>query len=661
MGSEGARIGQERGRILWQPPDDVEQRSRIGRYLQWLAVESGLTFADYDALWRWSVTDLDGFWRSIWDHFHLDSSTPVAAAIESPVMPGARWFPGIELNYAAHALRSEPDGPALVARSQARERVELSMAELRGQVARCRSGLVRLGVGRGDRVAAYLPNIPETVVAFLATASLGAVWSSCAPEFGTRSVVDRLRQIEPAVLLAVDGYRYGAKAVDRAAEVAAIRAELPSLRATVTVPYLADDPEAARHEGSTTWGELLAERADLVFDDVPFDHPLYVLYSSGTTGLPKPIVHGHGGILVEHHKVLALHNDLGPGDRFFWFSTTGWMMWNYLVSGLLVGASPVLFDGDPGHPDLTALWRLAAEEGVTFFGTSAPFLLACRKAGVEPSSVADLRALRGVGSTGAPLPAEGFDWVYDAVGDDLLLSSVSGGTDVCTAFVGGCPLVPVRSGEISCRYLGAKVEAYDEDGRSVVGEQGELVITAPMPSMPVGFWGDDDGSRYRAAYFEGHPGVWTHGDWITIFPDGACTITGRSDATLNRGGVRMGTAELYAVVESLPEVADSLVVHLEDPAGGPGRLLLFVAPAGGKQLDDDLRTRIATALRTELSPRHVPDEIHEVPGVPRTLSGKKLEVPVKRILSGADPDAAASRGSLANPEVLDAFASHRGD
>ena len=643
--------------MLWDPPADVRERSRIGRYLQWLAAERGRRFDDYAALWQWSVDDLDGFWQSVWDHFQLDSSTPTGAALAEAAMPGARWFPDARLNYAAHALRSEPDGPALIALSQSRARYELSMTELRDQVARCRAGLVRLGVGRGDRVAAYLPNIPETVVAFLATASLGAIWSSCAPEFGTRSVVDRLRQIEPTVLLAVDGYRYGGRTVDRTAEVADIRAELPSLGATVTVPYLAADPESARHNGSVTWSELIAEPAELEVEDVPFDHPLYVLYSSGTTGLPKPIVHGHGGILVEHHKVLALHNDLGPGDRFFWFSTTGWMMWNYLVSGLLVGATPVLFDGDPGHPDLTALWQMAADEGVTFFGTSAPFLLACRKAGVVPREVADLGALRGVGSTGAPLPAEGFDWVYEAVGADLLLSSVSGGTDVCTAFVGGCPLVPVRSGEISCRYLGAKVEAFSEDGRPVVGEQGELVVTAPMPSMPVGFWGDEDGSRYRAAYFERHPGVWTHGDWITLLPDGACTITGRSDATLNRGGVRMGTAELYSVVEAMPEVGDSLVVHLEDPEGGPGRLLLFVAPVPGVSVDDELRSRIAAALRTELSPRHVPDEIVEVPGVPRTLSGKKLEVPVMRILTGADPDVAASRGSLANPEVLDAYAS----
>jgi acetoacetyl-CoA synthetase len=652
MDLEGSGGPGGRGRILWTPPTDVGERSRIGRYMRWLATERGRRFDDYEALWRWSVDGLDGFWRSIWDHFQLDSATPVGTALADASLPGARWFPGVELNYAAHALRSEPDGPALVARSQSRGPSELSMAELRDQVARCRAGLQRLGVSRGDRVAAYLPNIPETVVAFLATASLGAVWSSCAPEFGTRSVVDRLRQIEPVVLLAVDGYRYGPKAIDRSPEVAAIRAELPSLRAIVTVPYL--DPEA-RLGDSLVWDELVGRAADLAFDSVPFTHPLYVLFSSGTTGLPKPIVHGHGGILVEHHKVLALHHDLGPGDRFFWFSTTGWMMWNYLVSGLLVGATPVLFDGDPAHPDLGALWRMAGKVGVTFFGTSASYLLACRKDRVEPAAVADLSPLRAVGSTGAPLPADGFEWVYAAVGSELLLSSVSGGTDVCTAFVGGCPLVPVRSGEISCRYLGARVEAFDEDGRAVVGEQGELVVSAPMPSMPVGFWGDGDGSRYRAAYFERHPGVWTHGDWITLFPDGACVITGRSDATLNRGGVRLGTAELYAVVESFPEVADSLVVHLEDPDGGPGRLLLFVTPAPGVALDDDLRSRLVAALRTELSPRHAPDEIHEVPGVPRTLSGKKLEVPVKRILRGDDPDTTVSRGSLANPDVLDAY------
>jgi acetoacetyl-CoA synthetase len=676
----------ERGELLWSPPADVLERSRMGRYLRWLADRGTDLGTDYASLWRWSVDDLDGFWASIWERAAISPAEPYERVLAdrdqwTGTQPGGRWFPGARLNYAAHALRTEPEGPAVVARSQTRPPVELSMAELRDQVARCRAGLQRLGVRQGDRVAAYLPNIPETLVAFLATASLGAVWSSCAPEFGTRSVLDRFRQIEPVVLLAVDGYRYGVKEIDRRAEVADIAAGLPSLQAHVTVPYL---DAAARAGGAVTWDELLAGSAcgpdtgeagevgeaagrgasfeAAAFDavPVPFDHPLYVLYSSGTTGLPKPIVHGHGGMLLEHWKALALHSDLGPGDRFIWFTTTGWMMWNFLVSGLVVGATVVLFDGDPGHPDLGELWRTAGETGVTYFGTSAPFLLSCRKAGVEPARLADLSRLRAVGSTGAPLPVEGFRWVYEQLAPEVHLASVSGGTDVCTAVVGGSPLVPVRAGEISCRYLGAKVEALDERGEPVVGRQGELVISAPMPSMPVGFWGDADGSRYRAAYFEGHPGVWTHSDWITVHDDGACVITGRSDATLNRGGVRMGTSELYAVVEGLPEVADSLVVHLEDGSGGPGRLLLFVTLAEGVALDDDLRARLARTLRTELSPRHVPDEVHAVPGVPRTLSGKKLEVPVKRILAGTEPDAAASRGSLANPEVLDAFVAFRG-
>jgi acetoacetyl-CoA synthetase len=658
----------QRGELLWEPPADVLERSQVGRYLGWLR-RRGMAFAGYQDLWQWSVEDLPGFWGSLWEHFEIQAATPPEQVLgdehRTGFMPGStpahRWFPGATLNYADHILRATPSGPAIVAHSQSRAPVSLSIEELRDQVARCRAGLERLGVRRGDRVAAYLPNIPEAVVALLATASLGAVWSSCAPEFGTRSVLDRLRQIEPVVLLAVDGYQYGAKRVDRTAEVAAVRAGLPTLRAVVTVPYL--DPEA-RLEDSTSWAELLASGSGSAAGEleslaVPFDHPLYILYSSGTTGLPKPIVHGHGGILIEHYKALALHCDLGPGDRFFWFSTTGWMMWNFLVSGLLVGATIVLFDGDPGSPDLGALWRLAGEAGVTFFGTSAPFLLACRKAGVHPAaeaaSAGGLAALRTVGSTGAPLPPEGFHWVHDELDGRVVVTSISGGTDVCTAFVGGSPLVPVRAGEIPCRCLGAKVEAFDELGEPVIGRQGELVISAPLPSMPVGFWGDVDGARYRAAYFEGFPGVWTHGDWITIYEDGACVISGRSDATLNRGGVRMGTAELYSVVEALPEVADSLVVHLEDPEGGPGRLLLFVALAGGRGLDDALRSRIAQALRSQLSPRHVPDEVHAVAAIPRTLSGKKLEIPVKRILLGTPPDTAASRGSLANPDSLDAF------
>jgi acetoacetyl-CoA synthetase len=478
------------------------------------------------------------------------------------------------------------------------------------------------------------------------------VWSSCAPEFGTRSVIDRFQQIDPVVLLTVDGYRYGDRDVDRSEEIAVIRSALPSLRATVVVPYLGDGTNVP---GAVRWDDLIAETAPLQFEPVPFDHPLYILYSSGTTGLPKPIVHGHGGILLEHMKMLALHHDLGPDDRFFWFSTTGWMMWNYLVSGLVLGSAVVLFDGNPAHPDLGALWRLAAEVGITSFGTSAPFLLACRKEGLDPAGEVDLSAIRGVGSTGAPLPAEGFRWVYEHVGRDLLLSSASGGTDVCTAFVAAVPLLPVVAGEISCRCLGAKIEAFDEDGRAVIGRQGELVITEPMPSMPVGFWDDPDGSRYRDAYFDAYPGVWRHGDWITITERGSCTITGRSDSTLNRGGVRLGTADFYSVVEGFAEVADSLVVHLEDPEGGVGELLLFLQLQPGCALDDDLRSRIATELRTTLSPRHVPDEIRVVVAVPRTLSGKKLEIPVKRILTGTPADIAASKGALADPGSLAPF------
>lgn len=645
------------GEPLWTPPADVRERSRIGNYLRWLARERDLDFPDYDALWRWSVTDLDGFWRSLWDYFAVTAHAPPQAVLTSRRMPGARWFPGARLNYAEHVLRAPGlgvDDPVVVAHSQSRPPSTLTVGELREQVRRVRAGLRRLGVRQGDRVVAYAPNIPETVVVLLAAASLGAVFSSCAPEFGARGVLDRWRQIDPTVLVVVDGYRYGARVVDRRPQVAEIRAGLPSLQHTVLIPYL--DPAASPEAGELSWRELAAETDEpLAFQPVPFDHPLYVLYSSGTTGLPKPIVHGHGGILLEHLKMLALHHDLGPGDRFFWFTTTGWMMWNYLVSGPAVGAAIVLVDADPTYPDLSALWRLAERAGVTYFGTSAPYLLACRKAGIVPREVADVSPLRGLGSTGAPLPAEGFTWVYDAIGDHVRLESLSGGTDVCTGFVGGVPLLPVYPGEISCRCLGAKVEAWSPQGTPLVGERGELVITEPMPSMPIGLWNDPDGTRYRKAYFDDFPGVWRHGDWITITPRGSCVISGRSDATLNRGGVRLGTAEVYSVVEARPEVLDSLVVHVEDPEGGPGALLLFVVLAEGRTLDDALRDAIVRDLRTALSPRHVPDEIHHVAAVPRTLSGKKLEVPVKRILSGTPAAEAASLDALANPDALVAF------
>jgi acetoacetyl-CoA synthetase len=651
--------------VLWTPPADARARSRMGAWLSWLAETDGLRFATYDAAWRWSVDDPAAFWASVWRFFDVQASGAIRPdgapelALAEARMPGARWFPDTSLNYAEHALRlpgRDPDDVVVIGRSEARGPSELTATQLRNQVARCRAGLAALGVRRSDRVAAFLPNIPEAIVGLLATASLGATWTSCAPEFGTRAVIDRFGQVEPRVLLAVDGYRYGDRDVDRIAELAEIRTALPSLEATVVLPYL-DPTRAAEIPGALPWDDLLRRDEPLAFERVPFDHPLYILYSSGTTGLPKPIVHGHGGILLEHLKALALHTDLGPADRFCWFTTTGWMMWNYLVSGLAVGSTVVTFDGNPAHPDLSTLWRVAAETRSTYFGASAPFLMACRKAGLEPGREPglDLSALRGVGSTGAPLPAAGFEWVRDAVSPSLPVGSLSGGTDLCTGFLGPCPLVPVWAGEISCRMLGARVEALDAGGLSVIGREGELVITAPMPSMPVGLWGDTDGSRLRAAYFETYPGVWRHGDWITITERGSCIITGRSDATLNRGGVRVGTAEFYGVVEALPEIADSLVVHLEDPDGGPGELLLFVVPRDGRTLDGVLRQRIATGLRTELSPRHVPDQIIAVPAVPRTLSGKKLEVPVKRILQGTPAEDAASKDALADRRSLEPF------
>ncbi len=633
---------------LLRPP--APGGSEIARFLDWLRRERGLAFDGYDELHRWSVEDLEGFWSAVAEFYAVRFATPPERVLGRREMPGAEWFPGATLNYAEHAVGGPDDEVAVLAYSQTRDRVELTWEQLRDQVARARAGLARLGVGRGDRVVAYLPNIPEALVAFLATVGLGAIWASCAPEFGARSVVDRFGQVEPTVLLTVAGYGYGNKDIDRREQVAEIRAGLPTLRHVVHVPYGNQAlPDALG------WAELLAEPGELAWEPVPFAHPLCVLFSSGTTGKPKAIVHSHGGILLEHLKNHGLSWDLHEGDRILWFSTTAWMMWNALVSALLVRASIVMIDGNPLHPDLRWQWRLAEETGATLMGASPGFLMACRQEGVRPAAEFDLSRVRQIGAAGSPLPPEGYRWVAEQFGPDVLLNVGSGGTDVCSGIVQGSPLQPVWVGEIAGPCLGVDAQAFDEKGERVVGELGELVITAPMPSMPVGFWGDADGSRYRGTYFDTYPGVWRHGDWVRFSEVGSAVIAGRSDATLNRGGVRLGTAEFYRVVEELPEVADSLVVHLEDPAGGHGELLLYVQLRPEADLDDALRRRISTALRTELSPRHIPDGIAAVPVVPRNRTGKKLELPAKKILLGAALDDVASRDVLADPTSLDSF------
>ncbi|GAA3122219.1 acetoacetate--CoA ligase [Streptosporangium carneum] len=693
----------EEGALLWEPTQEIVGAAKVTRYMEWLG-RSG----DYQELWRWSVDSPAEFWTSIWDYFGV-----VGERGEGPVlsgtMPGVEWFTGSTLNYAANALRraaAEPGRLAVISRDETGGRRTLTLGELAEEVARVRAGLAGLGVGRGDRVAAYAPNVPETLVAFLATASLGAVWSSCSPDFGASSVIDRFTQIEPKVLLTVDGYAYNGRWFDRARVAEDIAARLPTLAARVRMPALdasdvvdagearggsaaadaAGDSGAARAESGSgdadaagvsgvaraedgadaaevsdvaraggggrtlDWADLRATEGPLDFEPVPFAHPLWIVYSSGTTGLPKPIVHGHGGVVLEHLKALSFHQDLGEDDVFFWYTTTGWMMWNYLVGGLLTGSTVVLYDGSATHPGTDALWRLAEEEGVTYFGTGAPYIIASMKAVLRPSG---LTALRGLGSTGSPLPPEGFGWVHDAL-PEVQLGSFSGGTDVCTGFVGAVPLLPVRAGVIPCRCLGARVESFDPSGVPVVGEVGELVLTVPMPSMPVMFWNDPDGVRYQESYFADYPGVWRHGDWIKILPDGGCVIYGRSDSTLNRGGVRMGTSEFYRVVERFEEIADSLVIDTGQ-LGQEGRLLLYVTMAEGVPLSDRLIMRLRKALKEELSPRHVPNEIIEVPGIPRTLSGKKLEVPVRKILLGAPPEKAANLDAMANPEVLSHF------
>ena len=648
---------------LWEPSAEMVERSNMTAYMRWLSAERGLDFDDYERLWKWSVSDLDAFWSSIWERFdviHDGEAEPVLASRE---MPGAEWFPGARLNYAEHIFRDKYPGTlAIQHRAEGRELGAITWGELTERTAAFAGGLRSLGVQPGDRVAAYLPNGPEAVIAFLAAASIGAIWSSCSPDFGARSVVDRFAQIEPKVLIAVDGYTYGGKAFDRTEIVRGLEDEMPSLQHTVLVPYLNPqaDPSALAH--GIGWADVSERGAgsELSFERLPFDHPLWVLYSSGTTGLPKAIVQGHGGILLEHLKKMNLHVDAKEGDRVFWFTTTGWMMWNFLVSILLTPASIVLFDGNPGHPDLGTLWDLADEAEVTTFGTSASYISSCMKSGVEPGNGRDLSNLEAVGSTGSPLAPEGFEWVYDNLGRDTWLFSTSGGTDVCTAFVGGVPILPVYRGELQARALGCAVEAWSEEGEPLVGEVGELVLTEPLPSMPVCFWSDPGGERYRASYFEMFPGVWRHGDWIEITERGTAIIYGRSDSTINRGGIRMGTSEIYRAVLSLDEITDALVVDVPRP-GTEGWMPLFVVLRKGAVLDEKLTRRIAARVREDCSPRHVPNEVPALAEIPRTLSGQVVEVPVKRILMGTPPEEAVSRDSLANPAALDPFVELAGE
>ncbi|HSM54880.1 MAG TPA: acetoacetate--CoA ligase [Candidatus Sulfomarinibacteraceae bacterium] len=648
----------DEGTLLWQPSPATIENANLTHYQRWLKQEHGLSFDSYHDLWQWSTGNLDAFWRSIWDYFDLAASRQPSQILADDSMPGAQWFVGARLNYAENILSRMPrEQPTLYFKAEGKSIRPITRAELEGQVAALAHALREMGITRGDRVVAYMPNVPETIVGLLATASLGAIWSSCSPDFGSRSVLDRFQQIEPSVLLACDGYRYNGKVYERTAILQELQAALPTLQRTILVSVVGDGSVAETLENTLLWEEALAgskPSAPLTFEQVPFDHPLWVLYSSGTTGLPKPIVHGHGGVVLEHVKETSLHMDLKASDRFFWYTSTGWMMWNYLVGALLSGAAIVVYDGSPNYPDLYALWRLAAEAGITYFGTSAAFIHACMKAGINPSESFDLSHIRAVGSTGSPLSPAGFQWIYENVHNDLALESFSGGTDLCTGFLGGVRTLPVYAGEIQSRSLGASVKAFNEDGEAVVGQVGELVITKPMPSMPLFFWNDEDNRRYRDSYFQMYPGVWRHGDWIKINERGGCVIYGRSDATINRQGVRMGTSEIYRVVETFAEIADSMVVDTE-ALGGDSFMPLFVVMRQGYELDEALKQKIRRALREEVSPRHVPDEIVAVDEIPYTLSGKKMELPVRQILLGRPLDKAANPGAMRNPRSIEFF------
>lgn len=645
--------------ILWEPTKQFSENAHLTHYIRWLGTQKGKHFADYHELYHWSVEHLEDFWESIWEYFDVIAHTPYRSVLTEVVMPGAKWFAGSTLNYVEHIFRMRNDAhPAIIFASERHAPIEISWQELTSQVASMASYLKSLGVKKGDRVVAYLPNIPEATIAFFATASIGAIWSSCSPDFGVNSVVDRFSQIEPKVLFAVDGYSYNGKEYDKMEAVASMTAKLPSVEKVILVPYLQQEPVLFDFDKVVLWNDTFTNHSQLEFTPVPFDHPIYILYSSGTTGIPKAITHSHGGNLLEHLKYLHFHNDVHPGERFFWFTTTGWMMWNFVQASMLAGASIVLYDGSPGFPDLNRLWKLSEEVGIHHFGTSAPFLLACMKQALQPGSKFNLSQMRSIGSTGSPLPPEAFSYVYEHIKNDVWLCSMAGGTDVCTAWVGGNPLLPIFKGEIQCRCLGAAIEAWNESGIPVVNEVAELVVTKPMPSMPVFFWGDEDFQLYKRSYFDVYPGVWRHGDWITLTSRGTVIIWGRSDATLNRQGVRIGTAEIYRAIDKLPQVSDSLIVNLELPAG-QDYMPLFVVLKEGEKLTEELISTIKTTLRSECSPRHVPDDIIQVSDIPYTISGKKMEAPVKNILLGKPIEKAVNKDSMRNPESLEFFIDFR--
>lgn len=641
---------------LWTPTKKFVEESNLTAYTSWLKQVHGLTFSDYAALRQWSVTYPEKFWETITAYFKVIWHHPYQSVMSTDPMPHTQWFKGGQLNYAEHVFRNATDQyPAILFQSERHPLTAISWEQLQQQVAALQSYLLSIGIQPGDRVAGYLPCIPEATVCLLACMSIGAIWSSCSPDFGTASVMERFEQIEPAILIATDGYSYAGKHFDRMAEVTALSASLTSLKKIILIPYLNKSPETKGITRLVNWVEVMSTPyKELQFIPLDFSHPVWILYSSGTTGIPKAITHSHGGVLLEHYKYLTLHNDVKPGERFFWFSTTGWMMWNFVNAALLTSATIVLYDGSPGYPDMNVFWQLAEAAKIHHFGTSAPYIIACHKSGIRPRDLFNIEALRSIGSTGSPLPPEAFDYVYDHIKKDLWLCSMSGGTDVCTAFVGGCPWLPVYEGEIQCRALGCDMYAYNENGEPVWDEVGEMVITKPMPSMPVFFWGDSSFERYESSYFDTFPGVWRHGDWLRITARETLVISGRSDATLNRQGVRIGTAEIYRAVDTIESIKDSLIVNIELPGGGD-YMPLFVVMRNGFSLTAETVATIKQVLRQTYSPRHVPDDVIAVDDIPYTISGKKMELPVKNILSGKVLEKSINSGAMKNPASLEFF------